>query len=119
MLPTLQPVLSIIVQLPGVLVDFSKVGHTPEIGYQTRDTRRWEWPFSAFVLNVRAAAATVPTNVRYLAGVEAPPPARPPVGTARDFSAQFAHSLDFLWIYTLLSGCCEWGRSALCWAGCR
>ena len=45
-------VLSIIVQLPGVLVDFSKVGHTPEIGYQTRDTRRWEWPFSAFVLNV-------------------------------------------------------------------
>ena len=106
-------VLSIIVQLPGVLVDFSKVGHTPEIGYQTRDTRRWEWPFSAFVLNVRAAAATVPTNVRYLAGVEAPPPVRPPVGTARDFSAQFAHSLDFWWIYLFYLGAVSGPVSAL------
>ncbi len=95
---------SILVQLPGVLVDFSKVGHTPEIGYQTREVRRWQWPFSALVLNTRAAATAVPRNLKYLAGVEPRPSLEPAIGLARDFSAQFAYSLDFWWVYLYYLG---------------
>ena len=95
---------SILVQLPGVLVDFSKVGHTPEIGYQTREVRRWKWSFSALALNTRAAVTAVPRNLKYLAGVEPRPSLEPAVGLARDFSAQFAYSLDFWWIYLYYLG---------------
>ena len=97
-------VVSMLVQLPGVLVDFSKVGHTPEIGYQTRNVRRWEWQYSALVLNTRAAVSTVPQNIRYLAGVDKRPSTTPAMGLARNFSAQFAYSLDFWWVYLYFLG---------------
>ena len=97
-------VVSMLVQLPGVLVDFSKVGHTPDIGYQTRDVRRWEWQFSALVLNTRAAVSAVPRNFRYLVGVDQRPSTAPAMGLARDFSAQFAYSLDFWWVYLYFLG---------------
>ncbi len=91
--------LSFMVQLPGVLVDFSKVGNTPEIGYQTREVRRWQWPSSSFALNLKAATVAVPANVRFLTGIDPSPPREPAVGLARDYSSQFSYSLDFWWVY--------------------
>jgi hypothetical protein len=90
---------STVVQVPGVLVDFSKVGHTEEIGYRSFELRRWEWQSSALVLNTKAALAAVPRNVRHLVGSEPLPAVEVAEGEARDFSSQFAHSLDFWWMY--------------------
>ena len=90
---------STVVQVPGVLVDFSKVGHTEEIGYRSFELRRWEWQSSALVLNTKAALTAVPRNVRHLVGNEPLPAVEVAEGEARAFSAQFAHSLDFWWMY--------------------
>jgi len=87
------------VQVPGVLVDFSKVGHTPEVGYRSIEARRWDWDSAALVLNTQAAIRTVPLNVRYLSGAEPRPEVKVAEGRARDFSSQFAFSLDFWWMY--------------------
>ena len=66
-------VVSTLVQIPGVLVDFSKVGHTEEVGYRPFELRRWEWQASALVLNTEAALDAVPRNLRHLVGNEARP----------------------------------------------
>ena len=87
------------VQVPGVLVDFSKVGHTAELGYRSIEARRWEWDSAALVLNSQAAVRAVPLNVQYLSGTEPRPEVKVAEGLARDFSSQFAFSLDFWWLY--------------------
>lgn len=96
--------LSIVVQVPGVLVDFSRVNFTPEHAYLTREDRLWTWQGSALRLNARAAASLVPSNMRYLAGVDPRPRIAPAPARARSFSEQFAFSLDFWWLYLFYAG---------------
>lgn len=91
-------VASVVVQVPGVLVDFSKVGAARVIGVRTPLERQWTWDASGLVINARAAMHAVPGNIeRLLTGT------RPPVvagdAATRDFSDQFAYSLDFWWVY--------------------
>jgi hypothetical protein len=95
--------LSTIVQLPGVLVDFSKVGFTREVGPRTLEERRWSWAASGLVLNTRASLAVAPENLRYLATGQRPP-VRPASPGAQDFSDQFAFSFDFWWLYLFYLG---------------
>jgi len=90
---------SAIVQLPGVLVDFSKVGSTPETAGRTLQERRWNWRSTALAVNTRVSLELVPRNIGYLTrAVERPTP-KPAEGLGRDFSHQFADSLDFWWLY--------------------
>lgn len=92
-------VVSVLIQLPGVLVDFSKVGFTPKVGDRTWEQRRWTWEASGVRLNSLASVTAIPENLAYLVGADMPPPVKPPQGEARDFSEQFAFSLDFWWVY--------------------
>lgn len=92
--------LSFVVQVPGVLVDFSKIAYTPEVGHRiTLNEQRWKWDAAGLTLNTRAALAAIPENWRYLSGAAVPPAVRPAEGRAPDFSEQFAFSLDFWWLY--------------------
>jgi hypothetical protein len=103
-------VVSVAVQVPGVLVDFSRVSqrwaavpsHQPQLGSE----RRLLWSASPLLLNARETADAVPRNLRYLAGSETPPAVD---GTARDegrrdFGQQFWFSLDLWWLYLFYLG---------------
>lgn len=96
-------VASIVIQLPGVLVDFSKVGASRVIGQRTQAERQWTWDASGLVINTRASLSAVPENVRRLATGERPQ-VKPGETTTRDFSDQFAFSLDFWWMYLFYLG---------------
>ena len=93
--------LSVAVQLPGVLVDFAKVGvqHARAHGAPTDEDRLHDWSTAPLVLNARASASALSRTARVLSGAE-PVPASPSKGpTDRDFSQQFVFSLDFWWLY--------------------
>lgn len=96
-------VLSILVQAPGVLVDFSKVGASRVIGPHTELERQWTWDASGLVINARASLAAIPENARRLATGERPE-VKAGESRTRDFSDQFAFSLDFWWIYLFYLG---------------
>ncbi len=96
-------VASIVVQLPGVLVDFSKVGASRVIGARTQAERQWTWDASGLVINTRASLAAVPENAGRLATGERPA-VKAGEATTRDFSDQFAFSLDFWWMYLFYLG---------------
>ena len=89
------------VQLPGVLVDFAKVGvqHARAHGAPTREDRLHDWSNAPLVLNARASVAALSRTSRVLSGVEPVPTPRPGSATDRDFSQQFVFSLDFWWLY--------------------
>ena len=93
---------SVVVQLPGVLVDYAKVSvaHARVMGAPSRAERLTDWQTSALVLNARASIRLLPANFAWLIGTS-PRPA--PVGTTPagrgEFSQQFAYSLDFWWMY--------------------
>ena len=91
--------LSVLAQAPGVLVDFSKAGYRPEHAHLNYQRRIWTWEGSGFNLNAQAAAAGIPLNLRYLAGVEPRPAIQAAQSRETGFSAQFAFSLDFWWLY--------------------
>jgi Dolichyl-phosphate-mannose-protein mannosyltransferase len=88
-----------VLQLPGVLVDYSKVS----VAWARAATeeqvaaRNWRMSSSPLVLNARDAIRRVPENARYLTGRSSPPPVRDAFD--RDFSQQFSYSLDFWWLY--------------------
>jgi hypothetical protein len=94
--------LSVVVQLPGVLIDFSKAqqAYAKSTPNYSIALTRYTWAGAPLVLNAQTALRAVPQNVRYLNG-HAPLPAvnRAASETARDFSQQFAFSLDFWWLY--------------------
>jgi hypothetical protein len=109
---------SVIVQLPGVLVDFSKVSvaYARENG-NVWETRTYTWKESGIVLNARAALHAVPANVGYLVRGERPVKADPPGNedegdrlqppapkTESDLSRRFAFSVDFWWLYLFYLG---------------
>lgn len=99
--------LSSLIQLPGVLVDYSKVGQewAATVSREVLDDRAWRWAASPLVINTRAALQVVPDNVRYVTG-RASPPAPPPAGgdDDRTFAQRFAFSVDFWWAYLMYLG---------------
>ena len=98
--------LSVAVQIPGVLVDFSKVSvaYGREMGVYDRQARLYTWPASGLALNIRAASVAVPENARYLLRGERPAVSQDAPTDDRDFSQQFAFSLDFWWLYLYYLG---------------
>jgi len=94
-------VVSTVVQVPGVLVDYAKVSvaNARENGAPTKGERVGDWNTSPLVLNTRAAIDLTPRNVRWLLGTVALPP--PAGGDDRDFSQRFSYSLDFWWLYLM------------------
>ena len=95
-------VISALLQLPGVLVDYSRVSQAwASTATDDQLTRRlYRWESSPFVLNTKAAVTAVPRNIAYLTGRRSIPelPARADAAD-RDFAQQFAFSLDFWWLY--------------------
>jgi hypothetical protein len=96
----------VLVQLPGVIADFSKTQRayaaaTP--GYSIA-LSRYTWEASPLVLNTQAALRGIPENLRYLGGAPRPPIPRSGDERNRDFSQQFAFSLDFWWLYLFYLG---------------
>jgi hypothetical protein len=105
---TLVLVLSLAVQIPGVVVDYAKVSvaHARAHGAATPDDRLFDWRVSPLVLNTAAAVEAIPRNLRWLLGRGEPPPrVRAVSGNAQsDFSQQFADTLDFWWVYLFRMG---------------
>ena len=92
----------LLVQLPGVMVDYAKVSQASaaERGAFTTEEHQWNWQASPLVLNTRALTAALPANAAYLSGRAAPPAVATTAGADdREFSQQFAFSLDFWWLY--------------------
>jgi hypothetical protein len=97
--------LSVLVQLPGVVVDFSKVAEQEaQRTGQSHVVRHASWHSSSIGLNTAAAVAAVPRNLGFLLGWEMRPPLAPAGEDRRDFSRQFAFSLDFWWMYAFYLG---------------
>jgi hypothetical protein len=93
-----------LVQLPGVVVDYAKVSQASPVRFTT-EQRQWQWDASPFVMNTRAMLAAVPANIDYVMGYRARPPLAKPAGADdRGFSQQFAFSLDFWWLYLFYLG---------------
>jgi hypothetical protein len=96
-------VVSALVQLPGVLVDYAKVSQASAAvhggGFDT-EARQWHWQASPIVLNTAALRTALPENLAYVTGRRDPPAIAPPAGDAdRGFSQQFSFSLDLWWLY--------------------
>jgi len=91
-----------VLQLPGVLVDYSRIS-VEWARAATRDEiarRTWTIAASPFVLDARAAAPAVSRNLAYLAGREPlPRVTESPGADDRDFAQRFAFSLDVWWLY--------------------
>ncbi len=90
-----------LLQLPGVLVDYSKVS-VDWARAATRaeiEERNWHVASSPFVLNARAALDAVPANLAYLAGRQLPRVDTTSSADNRDFAQQLSFSLDFWWLY--------------------
>jgi hypothetical protein len=107
--------LSIVWQLPGVLVDFSKVGAARVIGERTEHDRQWTWDAAGLVINTRASLAAVPDNARRLLTGDRPS-VKAGGSTTRDFSDQFAFSLDFWWMYLFYLGALPAALAVACGA---
>jgi hypothetical protein len=88
---------SILVQIPGVLVDFSTAGIAA--GQPSQYLRRDEWRWSPVWLNARFAATAVPANLRYVTGRD-----RPPVSDAGSLSDRLGFSLNLWWLYLFYLG---------------
>ncbi len=92
----------VLLQLPGVLVDYSKVSQdvSASEGRFTTEQRQWQWNASPLVLNTRALRRALPANIAYVTGRE-PVPAieRPATDADRGFAQQFRFSLDLWWLY--------------------
>jgi hypothetical protein len=90
-------VASVLIQVPSVLVDFTKarvdtIAREAHLTYRASDR---QWRSSSIAHNVRRAMEQVPSNLRYLTGRQEPPPAAPGASLAQ----RFAYSLDLWWLY--------------------
>jgi len=100
-------VASVAVQIPGVAMDFGKVGLAWARQYPAGQLpdRRYLWSASPLVVNTKAALEAAPANARFLTGRQSPPVVdRTARDGDRDFSQQFAFSLDFWWLYAFYLG---------------
>ena len=116
--------LSVFLQLPGVLVDYSRVSQAwaSNASDAQRADRLYRWDSSAIVLNTRAALTAVPRNVAYVTGLAPVPAIAPGANDAdRGFAQQFAFSLDFWWLYLFYLGAAPAfvavGLGLLMWTG--
>lgn len=93
--------ISVLVQIPGVLVDFAKVrvAYARQFRSGPYENRMHAWQSCPLVLNTRAAVSAVPSAARQLAGLQPKPAIQGAAddGTRR-FSHQFAAGLDFWWV---------------------
>ena len=90
--------ISIAVQVPGVLVDFSTAGIAA--GQPPQIVRRDDWTWTPIWLNARFAADAVPANVHYLLGTEPVPPPEP----GDSLTERLSFSLNFWWLYLFYLG---------------
>lgn len=92
----------VVLQLPGVIVDYAKVSQAAAVsrgGFTTAE-RQWDWRAAPLVLNTRALVTAVPANLSYMTGRAPAPAIGIPAGNDdRGFSQQLAFSLDFWWLY--------------------
>jgi hypothetical protein len=99
--------IGVLVQVPGVLMDYAKVSQAAAIqnGALSTADRQWAWRASPLVLNAQALVTAVPDNISYVVGRVPPPAVAAPAGDDdRGFSQQFAFSLDFWWLYLFYLG---------------
>ena len=92
---------SMLVQIPGVLVDFAKVrvAYARQFQDGPYEDRMHTWQGCPLVLNTRAATSAVPAALRQLAGLQPRPAIEGEAGEgSRGFSQQFAFGLDFWWV---------------------
>ena len=92
--------LSAIVQLPPVLVNFATAGI--EAGQPPQTVRKRNWRWAPIVTTTDAAIRKVPPNLCYLAGLCPPPPVER--DAARPLADRLAFSLDFVWLYACYLG---------------
>jgi hypothetical protein len=93
--------LSVLVQVPGVLVDFAKVrvDYARQFQAGSYEDRMHTWQACPLALNTRAAITAVPAAARQLAGLQQRPDIQGAAGDgSRSFSQQFAFGLDFWWV---------------------
>jgi hypothetical protein len=95
--------LSILVQIPGIAMDFTKAGPAMGVTHPLLE-RRWNWRVAGLTTNTRAMVHFAPDNARYVLGLADPPPVRPPEGRDTGFSEQFGYSFDFWWLYLFYFG---------------
>lgn len=91
---------SILVQVPGVLVDYAKVRVDRARAGETmaQDTR---WSAMPLLLNTRAVAENGARALRFLSGLEAAPRVQSEDGS---FSQALSFSLDLWWLYLAYLG---------------
>jgi hypothetical protein len=91
-----------VLQLHGVLVDYSKVSvdWARTAAKADVEQRNWRTASSPLVLDARAAVRAVPANLSYVSGRQ-PVPRVDTTAAAenRDFAQQLSFSLDFWWLY--------------------
>lgn len=87
-----------VVQVPGVLVNFSQAGIVA--GQPSQRERRDDWRWAPLWLNLQLAESAVPANVRYIAGLAKPPVAR----GGESLADRLGFSLDFWWLYVYYLG---------------
>jgi hypothetical protein len=95
-------VVGIVVQIPGVFVDYAKVSQATtaaEPGTSAQQ-QRWSWDSAPIVRNARALTGMLPENMDYVLD-RAPSPDVPTLALDDDrgFSQRFSFSLDFWWMY--------------------
>ena len=90
-----------VLQLPGVLVDYSKVSveWATSVPRQELASRAWRLSASPLLLGAAAAVRTVPANAAFLAGTRPLPATPAAAGGDRTFAQQLSFSLDFWWAY--------------------
>ena len=109
-MPTAIAVLSVAVQVPGVLVDYSKVRVERAIAGETvaQDMR---WSGTPLLLNTRAAIANGGHALAYFAWREPAPDLRN--SDPADLSMTMSFSLDLWWLYLAYMGVIGRGAALL------
>ena len=99
-------VASVLVQLPGILVDYSKPNaHDRAAAPVTHTDRQYSWRGSYLVSNLRITWRAVPQNTRYLLGGDSPPlVTQASAEQGPSISEQLAFSLDVWWLYLFYLG---------------
>jgi hypothetical protein len=91
-----------VLQLPGVLVDYSKVSidWAGRASHADLESRNWRIDESPLVLGTAASVRAVENNAAWLTGLRALPPAPAAQGPGdRAFAQQLSYSLDAWWAY--------------------
>jgi hypothetical protein len=88
-------------QLPGVVVDYSKVSVDWARSASASEVRQRVWRLSSspLLLDARAIGRVLPANVGYLTGRAPLPAVDTGESASREFGQQFSFSVDFWWAY--------------------